>query len=103
LKRGVQTHSEHVPDELSVEHSVGVASNEDEEADVDEFSEAAHIPRHIEKGVNDSLVLYHAISQPELALKVGCGVDRAQIHITDALNRDEVVLRRLVLIPDLKM
>ena len=68
---------EHVPDQFCVEHAVGVTSNQQEDTNINELTEATNVTSHVEERIDDSLILNDPISETELALKVSGWVNRS--------------------------
>ena len=91
---------EHVPDQFCVEHAVGVTSNQQEDTNINELTEATNVTSHVEERIDDSLILNDPISETELALKVSGWVNRSQILIHDGVDGQKVVLLGLMLVPN---
>ena len=66
---------------------MSVAAHHDDEKDIDSLNEAANVPSHIEKRVDDSFILVHAIVQPELRLKISRRIDRTKRLLRCVVNR----------------
>lgn len=99
---GVESDFEYVLDQIGEEHTTGVTTNKHQTKDVDSLPKAAHITKHIKEWVNDSFILLDFIVKAKLGLEIGVRVDGSQSLIRSAIQRYEVGLLRLILVPDQK-
>ena len=100
---GVKSHFEHVADHRCDKHPICIAANQDKTEDVHSFTKASNITDHVEKRVDDALVLNNPVRQAEIRLEVGCRIDSAKGVMSGVVNGQELKHFRLITFPYLEI
>ena len=100
---GGQAHLEHVWDDTGSEHPIRIAAEHQHKGDFQKLSETTYVARHLEERVDDAFILNDSIGQLELHLDVRCRVDSGPITIHNFVERQKIMLLRLLFIPDEKV
>jgi hypothetical protein len=82
------------------EHPVRIPPHYQDATDVDGVTKATDVASKVEDGIDFPFILNHSIGEPDIALKVCCRVYGADVLAVCMAYRQEVIVVRLVLVPN---